>query len=187
MGDFKESQELGSVDETYRKRSQLIIILMILIAFFAPAAMAGEHYFSSFYLNITAMTWQVNVSQFGLTIQFLEPYMLLTMSPFLLFRAGFVYQISKYYRGKTTRGRTAIAAVLSEAPFFVLFFFWAISTALYSGFGLNSPLPIMMVVGLLILWRFPMPTVKVPWEGAEEPTPWWEEESKEDTKPAVDK
>ncbi len=159
---------------------------MTLIAFFAPAAMAGERLSTSFYLHITSMTWQVTVFQNGSTIYFLEPFLLLSMSPFLLFRVGFVYQISRYYRGKTTRGRTAIAAVLSEAPFFVFYLVWVITTAIYSGIGLNFPIPIMMVVGLLLLWIFPMPTAKVPWESTDEPTPWWEEESKEDTKPAVD-
>ncbi len=159
---------------------------MTLIALFAPAAMAGERYVNSFYLYITAMTWQVHADPYGSTIQILEPYLLLTMSPFLLFRVGFLYQISKYYRGKTTRGKTAIAAVLSEAPFFVFFLVWAITNAIYSGIGLNSPIPIMMVVGLLLLWKFPMPTVKVPWEGTNEPTPWWEEESEDNTGPVAD-
>jgi len=42
----------------------------------------------------------------------------------------------------------------------------------------------MMIIGLLLLWRFPVDEPTVPWEDTEEPKSWWEETTEETTEPA---
>ena len=181
MGDFGKKPELGHTEKADSNRAQIIAILMTLIAFRAPFAMTVSSYGYSFYLNITAMIWSMVMDEYGFSFQFLNIYSLMAMIPFLMFRVAFVYQITRYYQGKTTRGRTTIAAVLSEAPILAIYVLIIITSAIYSGWGLNFPLPIMMIVGLLLLWRFPVPEATVPWECADEPTPWWEESPEDKT------
>jgi hypothetical protein len=185
MGDFEKASESGYTTETKSNRTQIIAVLMALIAFLAPVTVAGYDYGYDFYLSITAMLWSIYMDGYSVRLQFIGPYSMITMIPFLMFRIGFVYQITRYYQGKTTRGRTVVAAVLSEAPFLALYVLWLITFAIYGVLGLNFPLPIMMIVGLLLLWRSPVSEATVPWEGADEPTPWWEEKRQEKTEPPV--
>ena len=186
MGDFKRSKEFGVTDKTDSKSVQIIAILMALIAFLAPVAVTGYIYGYSSNFIITAMLWSIYMDGYSIHFQLLNIYSVLTVIPFLMFRVAFVYQITRYYQGKTTRGRTIIAAVLSEAPFLAIYIFYILISAFWGGIGLNFPLPIMMIVGLLLLWRFPMHEAIVPWEDIEEPTPWWEEDSEDKEEPTAD-
>ena len=186
MGAFERQSELEQTSKASSNRVQIVAILMTLIAFLAPVVVAGYSYGYSFYLNITAMLWSIFIDEYGFHFQFINVYSSIAMIPFLLFRVAFVYQITRYYQGKTTRGRTVVAAVLSEAPFLALYVVYLFTFAIYGGLGLNFPLPIMMVVGLLLLWRSPVQEVTVPWEGIDEPTPWWEEQQQEETKSPAD-
>lgn len=183
MREFKKEFDLGNPIGTSSTRVQTVAILMSLVAFFAPVAIAGQNYGMSFDINITAMLWTLFINEYAINIQFLDPFMLLYITPFSIFRIVFTIQIVRYYIGKTTRARTALAAVLSEAPFLALYFFWLLTFDIFFGIGLNFPSPIMMIIGLLLLWRFPISEVIVPWEGTSEPTPWWEEELKDRTEP----
>ena len=181
MGDLERETELGHTGKADSNRAPIIAILMTLIAFLAPFVMAGNSYGYSFYLNITAILWTLNMTEFGFSFHFIT-YSLLVMIPFLMFRVAFVYQITRYYQGKTTRERTTVVAILSDAPILALYVvYFIITSGIYGGIGLNFPLPIMMILGLLLLWRSPVPEVTVPWEGADEPIPWWDENPEDRT------
>jgi len=186
MGDFEKTPELGRTGKAEVNRAPTVAILMALIAFLAPVAVAGYNYGYGFFVNITAMLWSVYWDGYNISFQFLNMFTLMSMIPFLMFRVAFVYQITRYYQGKTTRGRTTIAAVLSEAPILAMYVLFVIAAGMYSGLGLNFPSPIMMLVGLLLLLRFPVPEATVPWESAIEPTPWWEESPEEKTDSTAD-
>ncbi|KXH77341.1 MAG: hypothetical protein AM326_05240 [Candidatus Thorarchaeota archaeon SMTZ-45] len=183
MGDFKKELDVRPPNGTSSYRVQTIAVLMTLIALFAPIAVAGQYYGLSFYINITAMLWTIFMNEYGVTIQFFDLFVLLYLVPFHFFRIAFVFQIVRYYQEKTTRRRTAVAALLSEAPFLAFYILWLITFGALIGLGFNFPTPIMMIIGLLLLWRFPVSEVTVPWEGVSEPTPWWEEELKARTEP----
>jgi hypothetical protein len=181
---ISEVEPISNQDRPSTKnRTSAIAVLMTLIALFAPVATSGYNYGYYFYLIITSMTWAIHIEGgYIVSLEFLPPYALMGMIPFLLFRAASIYQITRYYQEKTTKGRARIAAFLGDAPFLVLYSFLILIGGIYGGFGLNFPIPIMMAVGLLFLWRFPVPEATVPWEGVSDPTPWWEEE-KEEEKP----
>jgi hypothetical protein len=179
MGAFERQTDLGNNNVIDSKRAQIIAVLMVLLALFAPVITSGYSYGYSFYLMITAMTWSVYIDGVSpIRFEFLPSYALLGMIPFLMFRAGSVYLITRYYQGKTTKGRARIAAFIGDAPFIIVYSFLIIFGGL--GIGLNFPLPIMMFVGLLLLWRFPAYEATVPWEGMRDPVPWWEEEKQEE-------
>ena len=177
MGDFESNSEIKHTTNDDKYRLQIIIILMALIAFLAPFAVNGYSAGYSFYLNITAMLWSFSIGEYSYGFQFITIYASLAMIPFLMFRLAFVWQIARYYQGKTTRRRTAFMATLSEAPILAIYVLMFFTFTIYGGWGLNFPLPLMMIVGLIILWRFPVSEATVPWEGVSEPIPWWEEQS----------
>jgi hypothetical protein len=181
MGAFERQTDLRNNNTIGSNRTQIVAVLMALIALFAPVATSGYSYGYSFYLMIIAMTWSIYIDGLNpIGFDFLPPYALLGMIPFLLFRAGSLYQITRYYQGKTTKGRARIAAFIGDAPFLIVYSFLIISGGFYGGIGLNFPLPIMMVVGLILLWRFPVHEATVPWEGMSDPVPWWEKEKPEE-------
>lgn len=186
MGDVVKEAELAHIVETDSKRASIIAILMALIAFLAPAAVAGYDFGYDSFLSITSILWVIYMDGYNVRFEFINPFYLMGMIPFLMFRVAFVYQITRYYRGKTTRGRTAAGAVISEAPFFAMYALWIITVGIYGAFGYNFPLPIMMIVGLLLLWRFPVSEVTVPWKGANDQRAWWEENTEDKTEPATD-
>ncbi len=155
---------------------KLIVILLVILAAFAPLAVLYSGYWG-YSLTIVAITWMMYSSEFGTTFELVNAYSLMVFFPFLLFRLALPYQINKYYKGRTTRGRTAVAAILAELPFFIIFIPSIILNMLGGGiFMTNAPVPIMMIAGILILWRLPMPEAKVPWDGVERSKYWWEEQ-----------
>ena len=181
MGDFEKEPTTASTEKQATNRVSIIALLMAGLAFLAPVASAGYAYGFDYSINISAILWSFTISPYYFGFQFLNPFTLMSMVPFLLFRIASVYQISRYYQGKTTKGRARIAAFIGDAPFLIVYIFVFIVMGFYGGVGLNFPLPIMMIVGLLLLWRFPVADVTVPWEGADEPKSWWEESPEDKT------
>jgi hypothetical protein len=164
--------------------SRLIVILTIILAAFAPLAFS---YYGSYYgfwdtsLMITAVLWTVSWTQYGMNFQLVYPGSMMIIFPFFLLRLVLPYQINKYYQSRTTRSRTVIAAVIADIPFIILSIPVLIISLIGGGiFVINGPFPLMMIVGLLILWRKPMPKAQVPWDGVERTRSWWEEEESED-------
>jgi len=184
MGDFEKEPTLIGKDRTATNQVPIITILMTAIALLAPVAIASYGY--GFNVNISAILWSIYMDGYSTRFLFLDPFTLMMMIPFLMFRVASVYQITRYYQGKTTKGRARIAAVLGDAPFLFVYTMWLITMGIYGGLGLNLPSPIMMIVGLLLLWRLPMEDVTVPWESQEEPKSWWEEEQEEKIEPPAD-
>ena len=183
MGIDENEPRQQRVDTATPSRLLSISVLMTMMAFLAPMASSGFYSGWGFYLIIIAPIWTLNVEG-GLWIHFqlFPPYLMITMLPFLLFRFGSVYLIVRYYQGKTTKGRAKIAAFLGDAPFLILYGFAMILSGVSIWGALNFPLPFMMFVSLLLLWRLPRPEATVPWEGMADPTPWWEEEKPEQTR-----
>ncbi len=179
MGDSDtEKKPVDGSDIADSNIPKLIIILLLILAAFAPLAITYSGYWG-YSLTIVAISWIMYSSEFGTTFELVtpSPYSLMIIFPFFLFRLALPYQINKYYKGRTTRGRTAVAAVLADLPFIIIFIPVIIMNLLGGGiFIINAPVPIMMIVGILILWRLPMPEAKVPWDGVERSKYWWEEQ-----------
>jgi hypothetical protein len=186
MGDFEKEPTMTSTKKQATNRVSIIALLMIGLAFLAPVASAGYGYGFDYFVNISAILWSFTISPYYSGFQFLDPFNLMIMIPFLLFRVGSTYQLTRYYQGKTSKGRARLAAVLSDGPILFMYILYLIAGGFYGGLGLNYPLPIMMIVGLLLLWRSPVREPTVPWEDSEEPKSWWEEKPEETTEPPAD-
>jgi len=188
MGDYKEGTvaSKSSIHDTPRM-PMLVDVLMIALAVLAPFAVMS---YSSFSYNfiIQSLFWMIHLDSSGFYLQIIPPYAVFTMFPFLLIRLTLPYQMFRYYHGRTTRTRTAAVAILSELTFIAVFILQFVFSLISGGmiFGISLPFPIMMIVGVLLLWRKPIPEVTVPWEGADEPTPWWEEKPQEKTELPAD-
>jgi len=181
MGALERQTDLGNNTTIDSNRVPIVAALMSFLALFAPVATSGYSFGPSFYLIITATTWMIYIDGISaIRFEFIPSYALLGMIPFLMFRAASVYQIARYYQGKTTKGRARIAAFIGDAPFLILYSILIVVGGFSGGIGLNFPLPILMFVGLLLLWRFPIFEATVPWEGMSDPVPWWEEEKQEE-------
>lgn len=157
--------------------SRLLVILSIIMAFIAPIAF-WYYADGGFSFSVIAILWQLYVSNYGIDFYLVSPSMsMLPMFPFLLLRLALPYQLNKYYQNRTTRPRTALAAVLADLPYIVVFLPLIIISIISGGMFYPSwPTPIMMIFGLLVLWRRPMPKAKVPWGEVESTKYWWEEE-----------
>jgi len=97
--------------------------------------------------------------------------------PLVIWRVVFVYQIVRYYRGRSTRSRTVLAGVLAETPP-VAFYFWG-TYAMSMGVGLYLafPTPLLLIGALVFLWLTPYPVPKAPFDDQPEPDKWWEQDA----------
>ncbi len=186
MGDFEIEPTMNITKKQVANRVSIVALLMSTLAFFAPVASSGYASGIDYFIIISAFFWALTISPHYFVFQFFNPITLMMMVPFLLFRIASVYQISRYYQGKTTKGRARIGAFIGDAPFLIVYMFIFITVGFYGGIGLNFPLPIMMIVGLLLLWKFPVHEATVPWEEEGEPTYWWENVSEDEPEPAAD-
>ncbi|MHA2351700.1 MAG: hypothetical protein ACXABX_01100 [Candidatus Thorarchaeota archaeon] len=188
MGDSKESTiaSKSSIHDTPRMPI-LVDVLMLVLAVLAPfAVMSYSSYSYSFIIQ--SLFWMTRLDSSGFYFETIPLYAVFTMFPFLLIRLTLPYQMFRYYHGRTTRTRTAAVAIISELPFIAVMILQFVFSLILGGmmFVVSLPFPIMMIVGFLLLWRFPVSEVTVPWEGADEPTPWWEEKPQEKTEPPAD-
>jgi hypothetical protein len=179
MGEFEKEPNPNGPDGPPTISVSIISLLMTFLAFFAPVGSAGYSYGNSYFVNISAILWSVYLDEWGFRFSFINPFTAMMMVPFVLFRVGSVFQLSRYFQGKTTKGRARIGAILADAPFLFVYGIWLFTMGITSGIGLNLPLPIMMIVGFLLLWKFPAFEPTVPWEGSDEFKPWWEEDTEE--------
>ena len=186
MGDFEKEPTMIGKNKTSANRVSIITILMTVLAFLAPVALAGYTSGWDYNINISAILWSFYMSPYYTGFQFLYPGNLMMMIPFLMFRIASTYQLARYYQRKTTKGRARLAVALSDGPILFVYIIFLITAGISGVWGLNYPLPIMMFVGLLLLWRFPVEEPTVPWEGSEEPKSWWEEKPEETTEPPDD-
>jgi len=97
--------------------------------------------------------------------------------PILCFRLIPALQIVNYYRGNSTRKRTALIILIGDGLYLPGNILALISFLLLPG-GLLIPLPIQMIIGLLILWRLPVPEPTKPWKEQEESGTWWTKSKK---------
>ena len=165
-------------------------MIILIIGLFAPIMITMNFWGMDPQVDIQSMFWMYtqnpDISSF-LGFYLNHVYALVSMFPFLLLRMVPVSQIYRYYNGKTTKKRAFIAAVIGDGVFLIVTFPSMILMAVISGFYFMIPLPFQMIVGILILWRSPLPEPTTPWVSQEEPKSWWEKSpDPQQKKPADD-
>ena len=104
--------------------------------------------------------------------------------PILCLRLISALQIVSYYRGNTTRKRTVLILLIGAGPYLLGNIVALISSLQFPGL-LIIPLPIQMIVGLMVLWRLPVPEPTKPWTEQEGSGSWWTESKKNEVDEAV--
>ena len=178
MGDFDKGNVAESA--THIPKSRLKTAIVLVFGLFAPIMMTMFNYGWTTDLTIQSMIWMYNSSPYMLSIfgfSLIPPYVWASMFPLLLLRMVPVFQIHRYYNGKTTRKRAFIASFIGDGIFLVVALPTLLGTFLFDSFYIMLPLPFQMIIAILILWRSPLPTPTTPWESEEKPKSWWEKTS----------
>jgi hypothetical protein len=176
MGDFEQGNAVESTNHSPKSRSKAVILLIF--GLFAPIMMMMNTWGMFTEINIQSMFWMYSQSSympsfFGFSL--IPLYAMTSMFPFLLLRMVPVFQIYRYYNGKTTRKRALIASFIGDGVI-LLFTTPTIILSFMSGmfYFYMIPLPFQMIAGFVMLWRCPLPEPTTPWEHITEQKSWWE-------------
>jgi hypothetical protein len=172
-------REKGSESPISEEHERIIPISMVvlILGVFAPFMMMVIEYRENTEFAIMSTFWvydQSNASIEPNGLSLIPAYMILAMLPFLLLRVIPVYQIYRYYNGKTTRRRAFIASFAGDAIFLYTGLLPLVISILFSSSYSIYPLPFQSIVAVLILWRFTMPEPITPWKTKEKPKSWWD-------------
>jgi hypothetical protein len=177
MGDFDRANVPESRIPEGHEKSLQIAVVVLLLGVLAPFMMSVFYFRWGNEFVIMSMFWMYNqstalIEPYGFSL--IPLYALFSMLPFMLLRILPVYQIYRYYNGKTTRRRAFIASSAGDGVFLYTGLIPLIFSILFSSSSFTVPLPFQTIVAVLILWRFPIPEPTTPWEPIEKPKSWWE-------------
>jgi len=190
LGDFNQENISESHTQGRQRNSKLIASIMLLFGLFAPLMITVSTYGGRSTVVIQSMFWMYNQASYMYNyngFSLIPPEALFSMFPLILLRMAPVFQIFRYYNGKTTRKRALIASTVGDGPFLIMGIpYLFLSMIMISMFMI--PLPFQFIFGILVLWRYPIPDPTTPWEGDLEPKSWWEKEpdSQQEKKEAED-
>jgi len=119
------------------------------------------------YVSIIASTWMLDLFDSVLFFTVNGPTELVVTSPLTVLRLVFVFQMFRYYSGKSTRSRTVLIGIVTELPLWGSFILFIVPSLW--GPTLTVPLPFSLVVGMLMVWKRPYVELKTPWEEQNEP------------------
>jgi hypothetical protein len=170
----RESAENQELKQGGFRRALLWGAIMAVLAVASPwsLSISSHEYHTHYYFS--ALLWSGDLGSFEL---FSLNHFFDVFLPLLCLRLVPVLQMVNYYRGSSTRKRTALIILIGDG-IFLPGNIVALITFLSLPGWLLIPLPIQMIVGLLILWRAPVPEPTKPWAEQEESRHWWTEHKK---------
>jgi hypothetical protein len=159
-----------------------ITAVMLVIALLGPVSfniyLEG---WSGSIIYLTGMAWQIvglNLYDVLFGVAFL-----LVALPFTFLRLVFVYQIYRYFCGKTTVRNTILIGVLAEIQFpligFVMMPFAIGSPSIAVFFAI--PVPLLLIIGLIFLRYVPIPQPIDGWKDLDKGPDWWEQTTQSTT------
>jgi hypothetical protein len=152
---------------------RVVCFIVGVLALFAPLIVVIYFRVTDWYVTIQAMTWMVSGSWF----QLMEGIMLWGPLPFTVWRVVFVYQMVRYYKGRSTRMRTFLLGLLAEMVWTGFMIAFTLSMPGYWGPLVMIPTPLMLFGASVFLWMTPYPVPKTPFDDHAEPDRWWREEA----------
>jgi len=165
----REPAENGESKQVRSRKALLWGTIMAVLAVAAPWSLfINSHEYHTHYY-FTALLWSGDLGYFRL---FSLNHFFDTFLPILCLRLVPVLQMVNYYRGNSTRKRTALIILIGDGIFLPGNIVALITSFSFPG-SLLIPLPIQMIVGLLILWRAPVPQPTKPWAEQEQSRDWW--------------
>jgi len=161
-----------------RAKPWMITTIMLILVFFGPISLiiySGMGFMGQA-IYIFSMTWQISDIA---TMSFYMFDIPIVMAAFLLtfMRPVFVYQLSRYYKRRTTRGRTFAVGIISELQLTIITGLVLPVPAGAIAYMIAVPLPILLLLGFIFMWLVPVPKTPVQWEELDEPKDWWDEKS----------
>lgn len=134
---------------------------------------------------IDAMTWSYTSSDSYWWFSFMVDYLIVSSYPFTVWRIALVYQMNRYYRGRSSRRTTFLLAVVAEMVYviFDLVYLHVIFMG-YWGPLLTIPTPLMLVGVAVFLWMTPYPVPATPFDDQPEPDQWWQENTNQEDEPS---
>ncbi|MHA3963192.1 MAG: hypothetical protein AM325_006595 [Candidatus Thorarchaeota archaeon SMTZ1-45] len=156
----------------YQKRKTRVVAVSLIIALFAPVGITLiSHPYGAFAANLIGVFWMVfigtpiPVDGGGMVPPTVDPTAGIMVVPLIALRLLFVFLLYRAYNGQTSRRSAILLGVLSELYLVIINIPSYISsiTTLSIG-GLYLPLPILLLVGALMVWKFPPFVPSKPWE-----------------------
>ena len=151
--------ENGELKQSRFHNPLLLGTLMAILALLAPYSLTISFREYGTYISFAALIWSGNHFMTGI---FRWENFFGYFIPFLCLRIVSAFGIANYYRGDSTRKRATLITLIGDGlllPISVSGFI----TSLQLPDWLLIPLPVQMIVGLLILWRLPIPEPTKPW------------------------
>ncbi len=170
---MEESGTAQVNQDTSRPRD--IMFIMTFVALFGPARLT-VYLDREFNWQLIAMTWEASYLDHNIQIVVVQPYMLMTGLLLLSLRPVFVYQMVRYYNGRTTKMNTLLVGVASELQVLVVMIFVTIVQSVFSPYPgeiwtllpLFGPTPFLFLTGLVIMKLRPPPEIPPPWQQMDE-------------------
>lgn len=148
--------------------------IMAILALVAPYSLTISFRVYETIYSFSALIW--HDTRFSTGIFRLENFFGYFL-PILCLRLVPAFQIVHYYSGNSTRKQTALIILIGDGILLPGNIVALFSSLLFPDW-LPIPLPIQMIVGLLILWRLPVPEPTKPWKEKEESGSWWTKSKK---------
>ncbi len=136
---------IDPADEEYPNVQERMAVLTV-IALFTPYVIV-----QGAYVNISAVLWQANFSLTSFWFSFVDAFTLVFLSLFTFPRYLFLYQVYRFYTGKTTFNRAMWWGIFSIIYSTALFLIWMFSTK--SAIFIHTPL--LILAGYLLMRREP--------------------------------
>jgi hypothetical protein len=165
-----------------RLRPWMITAIMFVLAFYGPMSInisPGFGPFGTDMIYLFGMTYQIaNILSLNITLFDLPIVAITALLSFM--RPVFAYQLSRYFKGKTSRERTIVVGVMSELqmPLITGVMLLYLMTNPFTPFvyTIVVPLPVLLLLSLIFMWRIPVVESHGPWKEVDEPKEWWDEE-----------
>ena len=178
MGASESENLTDSITQNKNNKFWVKVVIILLLGLFSPIMIVTV--FLGFFPSPVVMSlfWTYNpdsymASFFGFSL--VHPNTLVSAFPFLLLRMVPVFMMYLYYNEKTTRKRALMATLVGDG-ISVIIGILSLPGSITSGWmHYNIPLPFQLIVGLLILWRFPLPVPVTPFKEEKKSEVWWEE------------
>jgi hypothetical protein len=169
-------QDVGQVDSARVPVDLRIVCVVVgVFALFAPFVVSIET--TRGQVTFGAMTWAYITSGQGGGFHFFSLMEWIVVLPLGMWRVIFVYQMFRYYRGWSTRNRTALAGILAELPLLSFYYWGTYASSMGVLSYLTIPTPLMLLAALAFLWLNPCPVPKTIFDEQAQPDQWWREEN----------
>ncbi|MHA2208372.1 MAG: hypothetical protein ACXABV_04315 [Candidatus Thorarchaeota archaeon] len=118
-------------------------------------------------MTVAAVTWMYQESSYNTGFRIFIPEEWLFSIPVSIPRLLFAYQMRRYYQERTSHVNTVLVGVFSEMPvplIMAALFLANLSTPVPIFLPTVVPVPILIAVGLILMWRHPKSLPTTPWE-----------------------